>query len=487
MATAPRFRKLTIEEFVNRSGSNPKDVCFYRLLKEVRCLHDCPDDILSVSIDAESNDYKHWEAMIKGPVGTPYENGVFALDIRIPVKYPFQPPEIKFKTKIYHPNISSKGEICLDILHTQWTPSHTVNAALLSIVSLLSDPNTDDFLVPEAALLYREDRTKYDSKAKEWTKKYAMAVEDPMEALEDLNEMHHPTDTIMNINISSLSSNQIEQEEVVNIQSTKRRRSGRFNIIEALEAKTFDNGESKNYVPIVEECLRSKADGLDEHRYEMLFFDTITERPTIKYDLQLLAVGLKKVGDELGKRPESEVLIESLFKLIGLSCDKICQECLRIYSMQTFLYSQLNQFLRQGDHSKIRIYGPFVRLLCFCFEHPSTVEVHGIAVYRGMNLSLSMIDAYKEAAKSSISYRWTGFSSTSKSQEFAENFHTNTVFIMQLKKIYSREKKSIDISRYSEFPEEEEVLLKTGVEFTVENVTYDDKKKKHYINLNIYV
>ncbi|CAF1142584.1 unnamed protein product, partial [Adineta steineri] len=285
--------------------------------------------------------------------------------------------------------------------------------------------------------------------------------------------MHHPTDTIMNINISPLSSNQIEQEEVVSIQSTERRRPGRFNVIEALKAKTFDNGESKNPVPVVEECLTPREYCLNIHRYESLFFDPITERPAIKHELQLLATGLKKVGNELGKQPESEILIKSLFELMDLSSNEVCQECLRIYSMQTFLYSHLNQFLREADHSKIKIYGPFVRLLCLCFQHPSSVEVHGITVYRGMNLSLSMIDDYKEAAKNSISYRWSGFSSTSKSQEFAEFFDTNTVFIMQLKKIYSRQKKAIDISDYSQFPEEEEILLRTGVEFTVENVNYD--------------
>ncbi|CAF3641670.1 unnamed protein product [Adineta steineri] len=273
--------------------------------------------------------------------------------------------------------------------------------------------------------------------------------------------MHHPTNTTMRMNMPSLSSDQVEQEEIVSIQSTEGRRPSRFNIIEPLKAKTFDNGESKNHVPIVEECLRLGKERLGGHRYQMSSDHTITKRLDIKSDLQLLTIGLKKVGDELGKRSESEILIESLFKLIDLSSDEVCQGCLRLYSMETFLCSPLNQFLRKGDRSKIKIYGPFVRLLCFCFDDPSIVEVHGIPVYRGMNLSLPMIDAYKEAAKSSISYRWTGFSSTKK--------------------------KAIDISDYSQFPQEEEVLLKTGIEFTVENVNYDDTKKKHYINLNVYV
>lgn len=57
-----------------------------------------------------------WKAYIKGPAGTPYENGIFFLSIDLPADYPFKPPKIKFTTRVYHCNINSNGSICLDIL-----------------------------------------------------------------------------------------------------------------------------------------------------------------------------------------------------------------------------------------------------------------------------------------------------------------------------------------------------------------------------------
>ena len=120
-----------------------------------------------------NDDMFHWQAIIMGPSDSPYQGGVFFLNIHFPTDYPFKPPKCVFTTRIYHPNINSNGSICLDILKDQWSPALTISKVLLSISSLLTDPNPDDPLVPEIANIYKQDRKKYDETAKEWTKKYA--------------------------------------------------------------------------------------------------------------------------------------------------------------------------------------------------------------------------------------------------------------------------------------------------------------------------
>ena len=120
------------------------------------------------------DDMFHWQATIMGPPDSPYQNGVFFLAIQFPTDYPFRPPKVAFTTKIYHPNINSNGSICLDILRSQWSPALTISKVLLSICSLLCDPNPDDPLVPEIARIYKTDRAKYKKIAEEWTQKYSM-------------------------------------------------------------------------------------------------------------------------------------------------------------------------------------------------------------------------------------------------------------------------------------------------------------------------
>ena len=116
----------------------------------------------------------HWIGWIEGPEDTPYAGGKFHLTIDFPTDYPFKPPKMQFITPVYHPNISNSGEICLDILHSQWSPALTVCDLLISLCSLLADPNPEHGLNKEALKLYRTNVEKYNETAREWTKKHAM-------------------------------------------------------------------------------------------------------------------------------------------------------------------------------------------------------------------------------------------------------------------------------------------------------------------------
>jgi ubiquitin-conjugating enzyme E2 D/E len=118
-------------------------------------------------------DLFRWEGVIFGPSDSPFSGGVFKLKILFPVDYPFKCPTITFTTKIYHPNINSSGIICLDILKNQWSPALTISKVLLSICSLLCDPNPNDPLVPEIAHIYKTNKEEYERTAREWTTTYA--------------------------------------------------------------------------------------------------------------------------------------------------------------------------------------------------------------------------------------------------------------------------------------------------------------------------
>ena len=119
----------------------------------------------------DNNIFK-WYGTIVGPCDSPYSGGLFNLSINFPENYPFKPPKIKFKTPIYHPNIDSYGNICLDTLTTNWSPALTVIKVLLSISSLLTDPNPDDPLDKNIADIYIKDRDLYKKNARNYTIRY---------------------------------------------------------------------------------------------------------------------------------------------------------------------------------------------------------------------------------------------------------------------------------------------------------------------------
>jgi ubiquitin-conjugating enzyme E2 D/E len=142
-----------------------------RIQKELKSLRADPPS--NCSAGPEGDNLYIWSGFIIGPMESPYEGGVFKLDIKFPEDYPFKPPNVKFATKIYHPNVNSHGSICIDILKNEWSPALTIKAVLLSISSLLTEPNPDDPLVPEIARIYKRNIKEYERIAREWTNKYA--------------------------------------------------------------------------------------------------------------------------------------------------------------------------------------------------------------------------------------------------------------------------------------------------------------------------
>ncbi|XP_050890650.1 ubiquitin-conjugating enzyme E2 27, partial [Lathyrus oleraceus] len=102
------------------------------------------------------------------------EGGVFQIEITIPAGYPFEPPKMKFTTKVWHPNISSQsGAICLDILKDQWSPALTLKTALLSVQALLSAPQPDDPQDAVVAQQYLKDYQTFVNTARYWTESLA--------------------------------------------------------------------------------------------------------------------------------------------------------------------------------------------------------------------------------------------------------------------------------------------------------------------------
>ncbi|BCS04155.1 ubiquitin-conjugating enzyme E2 pex4 [Aspergillus awamori] len=144
----------------------------HRLLRELKDYTNSPNEALLHLGPVDEDDLLHWEAVLKGVPGTPYENGLWTLSIQIPPTYPLTPPKITFKTKISHPNISfTTGEICLTLLTTEhWSPVYTLSSTLSAIHQLLTDPRPDSPLnVDVAALLRDGDVAAWESLVRFWT------------------------------------------------------------------------------------------------------------------------------------------------------------------------------------------------------------------------------------------------------------------------------------------------------------------------------
>lgn len=128
--------------------------------------------------EPSEDDTQLWSGYVLGPEETVYEGGKFMLTIKLPDDYPFEPPNIRFTTPVYHPNIAESGAICLDILKDEWSPALTLHKVLISLRSLLADPNPDDPLVASIAQQYMHDRENFDKRAREETLANAIPNDD---------------------------------------------------------------------------------------------------------------------------------------------------------------------------------------------------------------------------------------------------------------------------------------------------------------------
>nr|CAG8493218.1 8409_t:CDS:2 [Entrophospora candida] len=147
-----------------------------RLKRELEILErDPPPGIICYPVD---DSLMHFCARIKGPKDTPYEEGIFKVDVVIPPRYPLEPPRMQFLTPIYHPNIDDVGRICLDILTMppkgSWKPSLNISTTLTSLSILMADPNPDDPLIAEIAREFMEDRPLFNKKARQETSRHAI-------------------------------------------------------------------------------------------------------------------------------------------------------------------------------------------------------------------------------------------------------------------------------------------------------------------------
>ena len=115
------------------------DHALKRIYQELRDLNEDPPSNCCAGPKFDYEMY-HWEACIIGPDDTPYQGGVFFLNIHFPTDYPRIPPKCTFITRIYHPNINSNCSISLNILEDDWSPCLTISKILLCISALMADP-----------------------------------------------------------------------------------------------------------------------------------------------------------------------------------------------------------------------------------------------------------------------------------------------------------------------------------------------------------
>jgi len=136
-----------------------------------------PVEGFTVELVDESNMFE-WKVFIEGPKDTLYEGGIFQLNMKFPADFPMSPPELRFMSDFWHPNVyRDTGLVCISILHPpvedetsgesaaeRWFPTQTVTTIILSVISLLNSPNFSSPANVDASVEWRNDPIGYKKK-----------------------------------------------------------------------------------------------------------------------------------------------------------------------------------------------------------------------------------------------------------------------------------------------------------------------------------
>ncbi|KAI0511097.1 hypothetical protein KFK09_011719 [Dendrobium nobile] len=143
-----------------------------QLSKELKNLNDSPPEGITVVVN--DDDFSSIFADIKGPAGTPYENGIFRMKLLLSNDFPQSPPKGYFITKIFHPNIATNGEICVNTLKKDWNPSLGLRHVFTVIRCLLIEPFPESALNEQAGKMLLEDYDEYARHARLYTGIHAL-------------------------------------------------------------------------------------------------------------------------------------------------------------------------------------------------------------------------------------------------------------------------------------------------------------------------
>ncbi|KAJ1662232.1 Ubiquitin-conjugating enzyme E2 7 [Coemansia sp. RSA 1813] len=144
-----------------------------KLQKELNQLSKGESSSFSVGLVDDDNLFE-WNVTLLGPADSYYEGGMFKAVLKFPLNYPYEPPAMRFTSDLWHPNVYQDGRVCISILHKagddpngyeraeeRWSPVQTVETILVSIISMLSEPNPDSPANVDAAKMWRDDKKAY--------------------------------------------------------------------------------------------------------------------------------------------------------------------------------------------------------------------------------------------------------------------------------------------------------------------------------------